>query len=200
MKKYYKGLCLIFLIIFIITISYFTTKSRTTYTIPSNICQAIFGCEPEHFFDMELDYYTRDNDFRKHAKLDKDGNLILRLNDKQKDVLKNKKNWGFGIEELKSRENIKISADYSKITIYCYAETVSDDLSCLAFGVSSLAVEQLLNNQDPATISVEIILKDAVTNETVYFVSWPSETFNFGSKDYSFSEKNDSHLQSEEIK
>lgn len=176
----------------LIIVEYFITQLRTTYKLPPNICLALFGCEPDQFFDWELDYYTPDNDFRKHAKVDENGNLILRLNNKDKEIFRNEKNWGIGIDDLKKRDNIKISADYSKITIYCYAETASVDLLYVTFGVSSLAVEQVLNNRDPATISVEIIVKDAVTKDTAYAVSWPEETFRFSSKDYSFSKKNES--------
>lgn len=189
-KSYVKWILLFVFTISIISSVFFVIKRtiRTTYVLPPEISLAIFGCEPSEFAYWELDIYSSTEDFREKAFVDVEGNLVLRLNEQQKEAFRNK-NWGISVDYLRKSENIQIAKDYTQVTILGYKETIVEDLTNIAFGYSSFLIEQLLTGKEPSTISVEFIIKDGVTGKTVYSVVAPGEAFSFGSKDYEFSSK-----------
>lgn len=204
MRKIYKGSIIAGAVTFLISVAFFVllnlnssigepssqpdlSKTHTKYVLPPNICVALFSFEPEEFFNIEFSFYTSENDFRQNASIDKDGNLVIWLTEKQKEVWRNENSWGYNLETLQNSENIEISDDYTKVIVNCYEETATGDIVCLAFGHKSLGIEQLLSGKEPKSININIILRDGVTGETVYNISWPQEKFEYDSEKYEFS-------------
>lgn len=157
---------------------------RTEYKLPLNISSAIFGSNPEEFFDTYYDYYDLIEDFRKHADIDKEGNLILRLTKKQENGLL--KSCSGAIAKAK-KEGFYISDDNSYFVISGYAETIGDKIfNFPVLTAHEMAIRQLLSGKNPKTISVTAYLKDEGTGKTVYTATWPKENIklSFNEEDY----------------
>lgn len=167
--------------------SLFTFK-RTEYKIPSNITYAMWGLTPEEFFKSENFYfglYDDTEDFRKRAKIDQDGNLILRLTADQQAVWTS---YAYTSVEDAEEASINVANDFSGFTICCYSEDLSNIIGKFPFYlVFDLATLQLLAGKDPATITVDCVVKDAGTEKVIYSATWPEEKIHlqFDAQDFS---------------
>ena len=47
--------------------------------IDASVCPDTLGCTPEEFFDIEFDFYNEVRDFRKSARINKEGDLVLQV-------------------------------------------------------------------------------------------------------------------------
>lgn len=204
MRKIHKGLIIAGAVAITLSVAFFVlfnlntfmgksssqpdlSETHTTYKISPERCEGILGCEIEDFFASELILNGIKNDFREYAEIDKEGNLILRLSAEQEKILQQKIPLQTSIEELQSKKNIQLASDLSQVIIYCYDETVYSDITSLMFAFRSIVIEQLLKYKSTDAINLDIILKDGVTGETVYNVSWPKEKFEYDSEKYEFS-------------
>ncbi len=55
----------------------FDFLSTGQLVIPADECEDVLGCTAEEFFDKELDFYNEVGDFRKRARINKQGDLVL---------------------------------------------------------------------------------------------------------------------------
>lgn len=166
------------------------SNSRTTYVIPPNICKILFGSAgPEEFFDEYMPFYESCEDFRDHATIDKDGNLVLLLTGEQEQVLLNFRDSG--IEQTRKIPGIYISKDYTVLTLTGYEEDVKEIIWYnIPFTVyTDMATRQLISGMDPAKISVTVKIVDIATGETVYKAVWPKEDIEFVFKDLDFTNR-----------
>lgn len=159
------------------------------YELPPEVCRIFFGCTPNEFFDKTMTYYDSEVDFRKKSKVDKNGNLVLVLNEQDKEAWKSALADVISLEDIRGNPNIIVSEDCKKVTVICYKETASLDTMDAAFGLYSYLVYQLFNGVPPEEISIDFSLKDGVTEEIVYSESYPGDDskLSFSTRDYNFS-------------
>lgn len=164
-------------------------EERMTYVLPPKIALALFGCEPEEFFDYPYNYGDDScEDFRNHASIDQDGNLVLRLTFDQ--ILKDMEVVYSDLEGLDELEEVEISEDYTSITI-----TGNRDEVLYVYGyelgvatIFDMAKHQLYGGKDPGTISVTFTIVDKNSGQTVYTATWPDEKIVLDPKTWNFSE------------
>lgn len=164
-------------------------EERMTYVLPPKIALALFGCEPEEFFDYPYNYGDDScEDFRNHASIDQDGNLVLRLTDEQ--ILTDLAAYDSDLERLDELEAVEISDDYTSITITGNKEEVFDVFE-REFGVLTvfdMAHRQLYFGKDLDTISVTLTIVDKSSGQIIYNVTWPDEAVVIDPKTWNFSE------------
>lgn len=131
-------------------------------TINLQTCQEIFGCTPQEFLNSKSDSNGETKALGRFAYVDMRGNLVLLLTRKQCNA------W---VEELQqyiynaeSINNIDVSDDCSKITIYGYEETLEEDL---AKATQLTYRMQLIRLMKSGNTSYESILLDGITGEVV---------------------------------
>ncbi len=159
------------------------------YELPSEVCKIFFGCTPNEFFDKTMAYYDSKTDFRKKSKVDKKGNLILVLDEQDKEAWKSALAEVISLDDIRINPNIIVSEDCKEVTVICYKETASFDTMDAAFGLYSYLVHQLFAGVPPEDISVNFSLKDGVTEEIVFSESYPGDDseLSFSTRDYNFS-------------
>lgn len=174
----------------ILCIALFLIQAQlTTYEFSPEASLAFFGRKPEDFFDTYYDYYETCEDFRERAKINKAGNLVLRLSKEQEDAFL--KSCDSQIEELKKIKGVYISDNYELLSITGnkkeVAEIIANEMSCLT--VFDLANHQLIIDKiTPKEIFVEVKVIDENTGECVYNAIWPKEEIRFSVKEWQFSE------------
>ena len=163
-------------------------KERMTYVLTPQMVSAIFGCELEDFFNEPLDWDGACEDFRNHASIDQDGNLVLRVTLNQ--ILTDLEMYYSNLEGLDELEAVEISDDYTSITITGNKEELTDIL-WYEFGVWTvldMAHHQLYFGSNLDKISVTFTIVDKNSGQPVYTATWPDEDIVLDSKTWNFSE------------
>lgn len=163
-------------------------EERMTYVLTPQMVSAIFGCELEDFFNEPLDWDGACEDFRNHASIDQDGNLVLRVTLNQ--ILTDLEMYYSDLEGLDELEAVEISDDYTSITITGNKEEVTDIL-WYEFGVWTvldMAHHQLYFGSNLDKISVTFTIVDKNSGQPVYTATWPDEDIVLDSKTWNFSE------------
>lgn len=151
------------------------SKSYTEYKLSPDSCMFVFSCNPDEFMQLELDFYTPFTDLRRRASIDKQGNLILKLNEDQKIAWRQSYMVDGFLEQVSELENISISPDYTKVTINCYKETVISDFMATTYIYYGMSVYQLLNGIQPEDLAIEVVFKDGGTGEIIFTQLLPVE-------------------------
>lgn len=112
LKSLYITLAVILgvVLVVVLVVVCFDFLSRGALVVPSNACEDVFGCTAEEFFDKEFDFYNKVGDFRKTSRINKQGDLVLRLTLTQANTL-----CLYLQEEVHNAEeeyNISVSDDY----------------------------------------------------------------------------------------
>lgn len=175
-------------------------NSLLVYEIPADMCKPIFGVTVEEFFETEFnfnDYVT--NDIRTYSKIDRKGNLILRITEEQRqgiidfsydgwDLL-----WSIGIPSgityLTEDEEIEVAPDLSSVTINCYKDNVIDKCTIAYWGAAEFPIIQLLSGVEPESIGYDFIIKDALTGKVVFEGAWPDYEINIDDDALGLSER-----------
>ena len=163
-------------------------EERMTYVLTPQMVSAIFGCELEDFFNEPLDWDGACEDFRNHASIDQDGNLVLRVTLNQ--ILTDLEMYYSNLEGLDELEAVEISDDYTSITITGNKEELTDIL-WYEFGVWTvldMAHHQLYFGSNLDKISVTFTIVDKNSGQTVYTGTWPDEDIVLDPKTWNFSE------------
>ena len=108
---------LIPLIAVLISILLYLFIPGTTHTWDHTSCNYLFGVTPKEFMEAEFEFYSETGDFRKFAKIDKEGNLLVTLSPIQEYIWK-KTEWLSGFSEYPYKEPFVISSDYKKLDLY----------------------------------------------------------------------------------
>jgi len=147
------ALVIILTIFLVLLINQNTEKTsepeRTTYVLPPKIVKALFNCSVEEFFSTYRETYQYVEDYRKHASVDKEGNLVLRLTKEQEEVTLYRLNDCLG----RARSaGIEISDDYTYVSYVCTSSEFFKNYPFLLH--YELCFRQLFSGKDPATISI----------------------------------------------
>ena len=141
----------------------FDFLSTGQLVISADECEDVLGCTAEEFFDKELDFYNEVGDFRKRARINKQGDLVLRLTQVQANA------WCLSLQEdvrnAEKQYNIEVSDDYSTITIYGYKETVYRDVVKAQELEAKNVLIRSFKRQD---YLCNLIIKDGLTGKIVW--------------------------------
>ncbi len=159
----------------------------SVYKLPPELCRRFFGCTPNEFFDKTMAYYDSEIDFRKKSKIDNKGNLVLVLDEQDKEAWKSTFIVDGFFEGVRDNPNIIISEDYKNVTVNCYKETANADTFDSAFLLYALLVYQLFDGVSPDEICINYTVRDGVTEEVVYSERYPENEINFSTQGYNFS-------------
>lgn len=150
---------------------------RNTYVLSPEMCRLFYSTTPEDFFeDFNPLWGDSCEDFKKHARVDKDGNLVLRLTEEQENA--HIQAWNSNLEEFKKVSGVEIADDYSYVTITGNKEEIKHILQnhLHFFFLKEMPLRQLYNGKKPETITLTFSLIESSTGKTVYTATWPQET------------------------
>ena len=178
------GICILCIIITVFGINY---ANLTKYKFSPKACQSFFSHAPEEAAEECNQSMTGTNKFCTFARVDKDGNLLLYLNDNQK------QNWDIQQSTLIQSAHLSgtvISRSFTKITVKGYRENIDVRVDVAMWAIRACAIKQLISGTEPEAIQVEFSVIDAKTNEELYNAIWPNETILWNTGDSSVSSKN----------
>ena len=111
------------------------------------------------------------------AKLDENSYLLLTLTEQDEE------NWLSPLQPffatLKTTEGVEISADYKKITLNCYQETIHEMVINISPAIPYCYMRQLFSGIDPETINIELTILDAGTGEVKIQETLSEKEFDF---------------------
>ena len=197
MKKSYKiSIIICCAVIFIgvisigVVLKFSKQEARTTYVFSPKMSLAFFGREPTEFFKTYYDYYDNCEDFRNHATIDENGNLVIRLTSEQKAALF--QSTYTDLEALDAVEGVEISANYDRLTITGNEEEVLNVIwnEFEVYPIFHMANCQLIGGTDPENISVTVTIIDKDTGNPIYTAVWPDEDVCFGPETLKFPKTN----------
>jgi|GEM_PF-1048412 len=176
------ALVIILTIFLVLLINQNTEKTsepeRTTYVLPPKIVKALFNCSVEEFFSTYRETYQYVEDYRKHASVDKEGNLVLRLTKEQEEVTLYRLNDCLG----RARSaGIEISDDYTYVSYVCTSSEFFKNYPFLLH--YELCFRQLFSGKDPATISITYNIIAKTTKKVICNSTFPESGFNFDGGD-----------------
>lgn len=175
-------------------------NSLLVYEVPADLCKPIFGVTVEEFFETEFDYndYFTD-DIRTYSKIDRKGNLILRITEEQRQGIIDSSYDGWnimwnllgpnGITALIEDEEIEVASDLTSVTLSCYKDNVIDKCTKAYWGAAVFPRVQLLNGVEPESIGYDFIIKDALTGKVVFEGVWPDYEINIDDDALGLSER-----------
>ncbi len=171
------------LIAFVVAIILLLT-SGVALTLSPQSCEVLFDCTPKEFLDADLELYDITGDLSKGARVDRHGNLKLKLKRDQVD------DWVFYLQQDVNRTNMKntnidVSNDFFTITVYGYMETYIADLEVADELRHKTSVIRYLTSQDG---TYEVLLVDGVTGEVVMTFGFDAngEFYQHGNQDHRF--------------
>lgn len=173
MKRYYllpSVVTVFFCCLAGIAFTFFPAKD-TTYVLSEKQCNALFGKTPTEFSeDPSPTLNLESNVFCRAAEVDDSGNLLLTLTDRQKEQWKTSQDIQDVLYKAENNPDISLSADYKKVTVSCYKETESKNLTDAAAVVAACKVFQLLGGISPDEINIELTLIDTATKKTTQVI------------------------------
>ena len=87
------------------------------HELGSIACSSLFGCTAEEFFDQEFEFYKETGDFRKSARINRKGELVIYLTNKQAKIWM-ESDWFDILYDAECHPNIEVSPDLKVITVY----------------------------------------------------------------------------------
>lgn len=179
-KLAFKSLFSIFIsIISLVIVLGFQKANVTVITFPSNKCETIFNMTAQKFDDQN----GRGTIFEGNiisAKVDKKENLILKIDNNQKEKMEKE---CFSKFALNKGNSVVFSPNYDRITIEIYKETSSNVVTAHQT-VRYCVFYQILNGKDVEDVNVEFIVLDAGNGKELMNINWPKienniETYTF---------------------
>lgn len=177
MKKPVKIISCICLCVAVLALCTTYFLSLNKYVFSPKICRIVLEKSPDEFC-KQMGKDTLIEGHYAFSWVNKNGDLILFLSDKQKE------RWidlVFGSElsiMLKSAGDVIVSDNYTKCTARCYKETVFDDMiACNQNALHCLFI-QAIEGKKSEDIFVDCYLVDTVTDEVKYHYVYPRESSN----------------------
>ena len=153
--------------------------TNTTYILSPEASKAIMGYTPKDFFNEYLPFYDDCCDLRDKATIDENGNLVLKMS--EKDKLAFLSEVYCDIEEFKKIEGVTVSEDYSELIICGSKKEIADIVwnHFPLFLPEYMTRLQFVSGNDPETISVTVKVIDETSGESLYVAVWPKEKIKF---------------------
>lgn len=181
---------LIISLLVIITLSFILiNQQRTKYVLPPNISLALFGTEPEDFFTTYREFYDYCEDFRKHAQIDENGNLVLKLTKEQEKAIL--QYCDSGLKSFDELPEVEILDDYLGFKITGNKESITNIIANEygIFTIDEMAFRQMFNGINPKNISVTVTVIESSTNNVLYMSTWPQDDIELSPQSWEFSEE-----------
>ena len=160
--------------------------TNTTYILSPEASKAIMGYTPKDFFSEYLPFYDDCCDLREKATIDDNGNLVLKMS--EKDKLAFLSEVYCDIEEFKKIEGVTVSEDYSELII-CGSKNEIADIVWNHFPLflpEYMTRLQFVSGNDPETISATVKVIDEMSGEILYVAVWPKDKIDFDFVDGEF--------------
>lgn len=160
--------------------------TNTIYIMSPKASKAIMGYTPNDFFDIYLPFYDNCCDLREKAIIDEQGNLVLKMT--EKDRLAFLSDVYCDIEEFEKIKGTSISEDYSELIISGTKKEIANIVwNHFPLYLSEYMLRlQFVSGNDPETISVTVKVIDEENGEILYLAVWPKEKINFDFVDGEF--------------
>ncbi len=155
----------------------------TEYRMSSDTCVLSFGRPADEFFSRPYDFSWTE-DFRTYSRLEDNGDLLLRLNEQQKNDWWN--HYNEAIQLVKDR-GVEVASDYTKVTLRGYKETIASMMMPVIFAMRGFHVRQVLNGTEADEVQIEVVVIDAGTDDVVYSVVQPQEPLHYSHEGYGLS-------------
>lgn len=161
--------CLGAILIIAVLVNQLFLLSLNTYIVPSNICSTVFGETPQEFCDKN-GADTVFSGYLKSSKVDRDGSLVVRITDEQKQHLQEQ-----CILEIAQaqKEEIDFSKKRDKITVKVYREDLESKLWIATDTTRFCFFYQMLNGENINDINVNLTVLDAGTGSVLSSQDWP---------------------------
>jgi|GEM_PF-4851392 len=150
------------------------TVNTITYKLPSNVCQALFYCDPDEFTENCISLGITNNDRCYSYSVDEKGNLLLSLTEEQIE------NWKEQCKkDIKSATSYrtKVSSEYDRVVFEDEHWPIGSTGANQA--VVACAVLKMLDGCKPEEIFVEFIVVDGISKEELHHVVWPTENWSW---------------------
>ena len=153
--------------------------TNTTYILSPEASKAIMGYTPKYFFNEYLPFYDDCCDLREKATIDDNGNLVLKMS--EKDKLAFLSEVYCDIEEFKKIEGVTVSEDYSELIICGSKKEIADIVwnHFPLFLPEYMTRLQFVFGNDPETISATVKVIDETSGEILYVAVWPKDKIKF---------------------
>lgn len=175
-------------IIFIMSLSSCSDNEKVDCIFFPEICELMFECSPEEFFEEENEYSRFVGDLRDCAKIDESNNLIVSMNKKQRKFLRQQ--WDMNTKlYISDNPYLNVSYTDNTIIVYGYQNAEYDESFILSYAYSSYTaiIYQVLNGVSADEITLKCIVKDGVTGEVFYSATYPEDEIELSFGDYNFS-------------
>ena len=135
------------------------------YSLNKQDCESLFGVAPDQFKSAYFHFYNEYGDLRLNSYVDKNGNLIIRLNRKQYDSIYN---HYIDCVKMANDAGIYISEDFNVMTVKGYREDIWSILLShgLIASTGMIGIQNLTNGY--GNWSVVLRLVDEVSGEVVF--------------------------------
>lgn len=133
-----------------------------------DVCYYMFGCNPEEFFNHEFEFYEETGDFRKTARIDRDGNLLIKLSKKQERIWM-ESDWINAVYDAMGRTDLKVSPDLKVITIHRTENIEEESIKEIISTTNSIVVRiHFINGSNgDMNANITIIDKSIETGEEI---------------------------------
>lgn len=140
--------------------------SPNQHEFESNACYYMFGCNAEEFFNQEFDFYEETGDFRKTARIDRDGDLLIKMSKKQERIWM-ESDWFNAVYDAMGRTDLKVSPDLKVITIHSTENIEEESIKEIRSTINSIVVRiHFINGSNGDTnANITIIDKSIETGE-----------------------------------
>lgn len=182
-KALSKNLISIIICVFAIAISFvFRIHNITVLNFNPDKCNHVFDITPEEF-EAQNGYGTMFYGNTTSVKVDKDGNLILKIDRKQKEKIKQK---CLSVIHKAGSADIIFSDNYDRITVKAYRETYPQNVFKAFPTLDECFIYQLLNHENINCddIEVDFVVLDAKNGKEIVNIAWFDN--NYSDKEISF--------------
>lgn len=147
--------------IFVCIHAFLITHDR--YVFSPSACELCFSTTPKDFFDLELEIYNHTVDFRRLARVNRKGSLILCLTKKQRKVWSDLLKRDLDALQRLPNTGVDVSFDRLTVTVYGNLQTIQDNLNVWVECVKKLHVYRLISTSSK---EIHFQIKDDVSNKT----------------------------------
>ncbi len=146
-------------------------------------CTYMFGCTAEELFSKDLKELGLPESLLDHARIAKNGNLVLYLSKTQQ------QEWRESpfMDIVGTDPFIEITPNYKQITVLGYEEYVMRDVKKSFTLVDRMLVMQLLNGTPQDEMRIRYILKDGKTGHVFFMGVYPDNDISLELSQWEFS-------------
>ncbi len=173
----------VFLLVSGVLVTVWFTGGYKTITIWEMDCPDMFDCTPEELFSKDLEELGLPESLLDHARINKDGDLVLYLNKKQQQEWKESPY----MDIVGTDSFIEVTPNYKQITVFGYEEYVMRDAQKSFTLIDRMLIMQVLNGTPQEEAQIRYILKDGKTGHVFFMGLYPKNDIDLKITQWKFS-------------